>query len=82
MARDYLPYIPGHGDIGPKTILKQQRDYLADMYTQVSNGIKTGKTREELINQIDLSKHPVRGSNTISNTRSIKAMYDRLKGGN
>ncbi|MBP6793705.1 MAG: MBL fold metallo-hydrolase, partial [Saprospiraceae bacterium] len=79
---DIRQVIPGHGDIGPKTILKQQRDYLADMYTQVSNGIKTGKTREELINQIDLSKHPVRGSNTISNTRSIKAMYDRLKGGN
>lgn len=79
---DIRQVIPGHGDIGSKTILKQQRDYLADMYTQVSNGIKTGKTREELLNQVDLSRHPVRGSNTISNTRSIKAMYDRLKGGN
>lgn len=76
---DIMQVIPGHGDIGNKEILKLQRDYLADMYTQVRKGIHAGKTKEELINQIDLSKHPVRGSNTISNTRSIKAMYERLK---
>jgi glyoxylase-like metal-dependent hydrolase (beta-lactamase superfamily II) len=79
---DILKVIPGHGEIGSKTILKQQRDYLADMYTQVKDGIRAGKSKEELLNQINLSKHPVRGSNTISNTRSIKAMYDRLIGKN
>ncbi len=77
---DIAQVIPGHGDIGTKTILKLQREYLADMYTQVKDGIHAGKSKEELVNQINLSMHPVRGSNTISTTRSIKAMYDRLIG--
>lgn len=73
--------IPGHGDPGPKLILIQQKDYLSDMLTQVRTGIKAGKTKEELVNEIDLSKHPVRGINKTSNARSIRAMYDKLNGG-
>ena len=72
--------IPGHGDPGGSGILKQQRDYLADMLAQVRKGIETGKSKEDLVKEIDLSKHPVRGGNTVSNHRSIRAMYDKLKG--
>ena len=78
---DIKTVIPGHGDPGPKEILKQQRDYLDDMLTQVRKGIKEGKTKEELVNEIDLQKHPVRGENKTSNTRSIRAIYDKLNGG-
>lgn len=70
--------IPGHGDPGSVEILKQQRAYLTDMLNQVRIGIKAGKSKEDLVKEIDLSKHPIRGQNKISNTRSIKAMYDRL----
>lgn len=78
---DIRTVIPGHGVPGPKEILIQQRDYLSDMLTQVRKGIKNGKSKEELVNEIDLKKHPVRGENTTSNARSIRAMYDKLIGG-
>ncbi len=70
--------IPGHGDPGPSLILKQQREYLADMLHQVRAGIKAGRSKDQLIKEIDLSRHPIRGSNAISNERSIRAMYERL----
>lgn len=76
---DVQTVIPGHGDPGPVLILKQQRDYLDDMLQQVRTGIQTGKSIEELIKTIDLSRHPVRGSNKVSNERSIKAMYNKVK---
>lgn len=77
---DISTVIPGHGDPGPTEILNQQRDYLADMLSQVRQGIQSGKSKETLVNEIDLSRHPVRGQNKTSNTRSIKAMYDKLNG--
>ena len=70
--------IPGHGELGTIETLKQQRSYLADMLQQVRQGIKAGKTKEQLINEIDLSNHPVYGSNKVSIKRSIGDMYDRL----
>ncbi len=70
--------IPGHGNLGNTQTLIDQRNYLADMLDQVRIGIKAGKSKQDLVNEIDLSKHPVRGKNTVSNTRSIRAMYDRL----
>ena len=74
-----LIVVPGHGELGSTENLKQQRLYLSDMYTQVKNGIKGGKNRDQLVNEIDLSKHPVYGSNKTSIQRSIGEMYNILK---
>lgn len=70
--------IPGHGE--PSTIkqLKDQRMYLADMLRQVRAGIRAGKSKEALVKQIDLRKHPVYGENTVSIKRSVGDMYDHL----
>lgn len=70
--------IPGHGE--PATIeqLKNQRIYLKDMLSQVSKGIKEGKSKQQLIQEVDLSKHPVYGENKVSIRRSVGDMYDRL----
>lgn len=38
------------------------------------------KSKQELVKEIDLSKHPVYGVNKVSNIRSIGAMYDKLSG--
>jgi len=73
--------VPGHGDPGTVETLKQQRSYLEDMLNQVREGIKAGKSREELVKEIDLSKHPVYGANKVSNVRSIVFMYDKLISG-
>ena len=72
--------VPGHGDIGTVETLKQQRSYLEDMLNQVREGIKAGKSKEELVKEIDLSKHPVYGANKVSTVRSIGFMYDKLSG--
>jgi glyoxylase-like metal-dependent hydrolase (beta-lactamase superfamily II) len=71
--------VPGHGELGTVVTLKNQRAYLADMLTQVRRGIKAGKSKEQLVKEIDLSRHPVYGQNTVSTARSIRAMYDKLK---
>ena len=75
---DITTVVPGHGELCTKETLKNQRAYLADMLQQVRNGIKAGKSKEELVKEIDLSKHPVYGQNKVSTTRSIRAMFDKL----
>jgi len=72
--------VPGHGELGTTETLKQQRSYLEDMLRQVRLGIKAGKSKEELVKEIDLSRHPVYGQNKVSTERSIRAMFDKLKG--
>lgn len=71
--------IPGHGEPGTVQTLKNQRSFLADMLTQVRSGIKAGKSKDELVKEINLNRHPVYGQNSISITRSVRAMYDKLK---
>jgi len=78
-AWDIKTVVPGHGELGTTETLKQQRAYLADMLQQVRQGIKAGKSKEELVKEIDLSKHPVYGQNKVSTARSIRAMFDNLK---
>ncbi|MEO8475155.1 MAG: MBL fold metallo-hydrolase [Chryseolinea sp.] len=70
--------IPGHGEPALTENIRCQRNYLADMLQQVRQGIKAGRSKEELVKTIDLSKHPGFGKNVVSTTRSIRAMYDRL----
>jgi glyoxylase-like metal-dependent hydrolase (beta-lactamase superfamily II) len=71
--------VPGHGELGTVQTLKNQRAYLADMLTQVRRGIEAGKSKEQLVKEIDLSRHPVYGQNKVSSERSIRAIYDKLK---
>jgi glyoxylase-like metal-dependent hydrolase (beta-lactamase superfamily II) len=77
---DVTMVVPGHGDIGTADTLKQQRDFLADMLEQVRAGIRAGRTADQLVKEIDLSKHKTWGPNTVSNERSIRAMYRKLAG--
>jgi cyclase len=77
---DIKTVIPGHGNPGTVETLKQQRFYLKDMLDQVREGIKAGKTKQQLVKEIDLSKHPVYGVNKVSTIRSIGFIYDKLSG--
>ena len=70
--------IPGHGEPATVEQLKNQRLYLKDMLEQVRYGIKAGKSKEQLIREVDLSKHPVYGENKVSIKRSVGDMYDKL----
>jgi cyclase len=66
--------IPGHGEPGTVETLKEQRSYLKDMLDKVRRGIKAGRSKEQLIREIDLSSHPVYGENKVSIARSIGDM--------
>ncbi len=70
--------IPGHGEPGTVESLRRQSAYLKDMLRQVREGIRDGKSKKELVEEIDLSEYPVYGENKVSTRRSIGAMYDRL----
>jgi glyoxylase-like metal-dependent hydrolase (beta-lactamase superfamily II) len=77
---DVTMVVPGHGNIGTTAALKRQGAFLADMLEQVRAGIRAGRTADQLVKEIDLTKHKPWGPNTTSNERSIRAMYRKLAG--
>lgn len=70
--------IPGHGEPCTTAHLKRQRLYLSDMLQQVRKGVESGKTREQVIKDVNLNNHPVYGDNKVSFERSVGDMYDKL----
>jgi len=70
--------VPGHGELTTIEMMSVQRNYLADMLKQVRDGVKAGKSKDELGRTIDLSRHAGYGTNKVSTMRSVKAMYDRI----
>lgn len=70
--------VPGHGPTGPVSVLRVQRDYLADMLAQVRAGIQAGKSADDLARTIDLRKHGTIANDAEANASSIRAMYRHL----
>ncbi|MSU64950.1 MAG: MBL fold metallo-hydrolase [Opitutus sp.] len=70
--------VPGHGRLGTTEALRGQREYLADIVAQVRAGLKAGKTADQLVQEIDLSRHQPWGASRGSNAVSIRAIYRRL----
>ncbi|MDR3716174.1 MAG: MBL fold metallo-hydrolase [Puia sp.] len=70
--------IPGHGEPGTLETLRNQHAFLTDMLDQVRQGISAGKSKKQLVEEIDLSKYPVYGANKTSIRRSVGLMYDKL----
>ena len=48
--------VPGHGALGTVATLRAQSAFLDDLWTQVSGGKKAGKSLEQLLKEVDLSK--------------------------
>ncbi len=71
--------VPGHGAPVEKEKLREQRDYLQDLLSQVREGIRTGRSADDLARDIDLSRHGTFGSNAQANATSIRAVYRFLK---
>ena len=75
---DVTTVIPGHGTPANKRALKAQRDYLADMLSQVRAGKLAGKSADQLAAEIDLSKHGNLAASRQGNASSIKAIYRKI----
>jgi len=74
MQWDLKTVVPAHGSVGTADILRGQRAYLNDMWTQVRRGLQAGKTPEQLVQEIDLSRHQPFGERPESNAGGIRAM--------
>ena len=70
--------VPGHGSLGTTETLRAQRGYLADMQEKVRAGLRAGKTADQLVVEIDLSKHGTFGEAAQQNASSIRAMSRNL----
>jgi cyclase len=67
--------VPGHGAPVQKQQLREQRDYLQDMLSQVREGIRLGKSVDDLARDIDLSRHGTFGVNKSATATSVRAVY-------
>jgi len=70
--------IPGHGDPGSVATLKAQSAFLDDLWKQVSAGKKAGRTVDQLLKEVDLSKHGDFAADTQQNESAIRQTFRRV----
>ena len=70
--------VPGHGSLASIDTMRRQRDYLADMQDKVRRGIESRKTPDQLVHEIDLSRHGSFAVSAPDNEVAIRAMYRKL----
>jgi cyclase len=69
--------VPAHGDLGDVNLLHRQRDFLADMWKQVKQGLKVGKSPAELKKTVQLTQHGIFASDVKETEDSIESMCER-----
>jgi len=72
--------VPGHGSIGTTATLKAQAAFIDDLWKQVSAGKKAGKTADELVKSIDLSKHGDFAADAQQNQSAIRQVFRKAPG--
>jgi glyoxylase-like metal-dependent hydrolase (beta-lactamase superfamily II) len=72
--------IPGHGDSGTVDTLKAQSAFLDDLWKQVSAGKKAGKTVDQLLKDVDLSKHGNFAADAQQNQSAIRQVFRKAPG--
>jgi cyclase len=72
--------VPGHGNLGTVETLKAQGAFLADLWKQVGDGKKAGKTVEQLTKEVDLSKHGDFAADQEQNQSAIRQVFRKIPG--
>lgn len=67
--------VPGHGEIGTVATLQAQSAFLNDLWTQVAGGKKAGKSLEQLVKEIDLSRNGDFAADPQQNQSAIRAVF-------
>jgi cyclase len=75
---DVRTVVPGHGSLAAADTLLAQREYIADIVRQVRTGVRATKTADQLLAEIDLSRHGSFGANVQQNAGSIRAVYRKV----
>ncbi|MBL8175573.1 MAG: MBL fold metallo-hydrolase [Bryobacterales bacterium] len=68
----------GHGTLGDASTLRKQAAYIEDMWKQVSEGKRQGRTAEELGKTLDFTKHQPVGADPERNAASVRAMFAKV----
>lgn len=69
--------VPGHGELGTVATLRAQSAFLDDLWTQVATGKKAGKTLEQLLKDVNLSKHGDFAADERQNQSAIRAVFQK-----
>ena len=69
--------VPGHGELGTVATLRAQSAFLDDLWTQVASGKKAGKTLEQLLKDVDLSKNGDFAADRQQNQSAIRAVFQK-----
>jgi glyoxylase-like metal-dependent hydrolase (beta-lactamase superfamily II) len=72
--------VPGHGSLGTVATLKAQGAFIDDLWRQVAAGKKAGKTVEELVKEIDLSRHGDFAADAQQNQSAIRQVFRKAPG--
>lgn len=72
--------VPGHGDLGTVDTLKAQGAFLDDLWKQVSAGKSAGKTVDQLLKDVDLSKHGAFAADPQQNQAAIRQVFRKAPG--
>jgi cyclase len=72
--------VPGHGSLGTVATLRAQSGFIDDLWKQVSAGKKAGKTADQLVNEIDLSKHGDFAADPQQNQAAIRQVFRKAPG--
>ena len=72
--------VPGHGGLGTVATLRAQSAFIDDLWKQVAAGKKAGKTVDQLVREIDLSKHGDFAADAQQNQAAIRAVFRKAPG--
>jgi hypothetical protein len=75
---DVKVVVPGHGVPGGVEILRGQHDYLRDMLQFVTAGIKSGKTADQLAQEVNLSRYQPFAADPKRVSGQVRTMYRKL----
>jgi hypothetical protein len=67
--------VPGHGDLGSVETLRAQSAFLDDLWKQVSSGKKAGKTVDQLLTDVNLTRHGDFAADQQQNLSAIRAVF-------
>jgi len=78
LKMDVAVVVPSHGDLGTMETIKGQRGYLGDMLIKVEEGIRNGKSAEQVSQEIDLTKYQPFGAEPGRTAGQVRTMYRAL----
>jgi glyoxylase-like metal-dependent hydrolase (beta-lactamase superfamily II) len=67
--------VPGHGGPGTAATLRAQSAFIDDLWNQVAAGKKAGKTVDQLLKDVDLSKHGDFAADAQQNQSAIRQVF-------